>query len=97
MLDNATNNLLRALKRDMLKKDGRVDRQKLRKDGYSERLLDRLEQAWSSFVLPQPHEFGNRNVEQRGGLFRQGQSVGIGKPKGAPSPTLLRRSRWSTS
>ncbi|PYJ06664.1 MAG: phosphopyruvate hydratase [Verrucomicrobia bacterium] len=41
----ATNNLLRALKRDMLKKDGRVDREKLRKDGYSDRLLDRLEQA----------------------------------------------------
>jgi len=45
LLDHATNNLLRALKRDMLKKDGRVDRNKLRKDGYSERLLDRLEQA----------------------------------------------------
>lgn len=45
LLDHATNNLLRALKRDMVKKDGRVDRDKLRKDGYSERLLDRLEQA----------------------------------------------------
>jgi hypothetical protein len=45
LLDHATNNLLQALKRDMLKKDGRVDRQKLRKDGYSERLLERLEQA----------------------------------------------------
>ena len=45
LLDHATNNLLRALKRDMLKKDGRVDRSKLRKDGYSDRLLDRLEQA----------------------------------------------------
>jgi len=45
LLDHATNNLLRALKRDMLKKDGRVDREKLRKDGYSDRLLDRLEQA----------------------------------------------------
>jgi hypothetical protein len=45
LLDYATNNLLRALKRDMLKTDGRVDREKLRKDGYSDRLLDRLERA----------------------------------------------------
>ncbi len=45
LLDHATNNLLRALKRDMLKKEGHVDRTKLRKDGYSDRLLDRLEQA----------------------------------------------------
>ena len=45
LLDQATNNLLRALKHDMVKTDGRVDREKLRKDGYSDRLLDRLEQA----------------------------------------------------
>lgn len=45
LLDHATNNLLRALKRDMLKKDGRVDRSKLRKNGYSDRFLDRLDQA----------------------------------------------------
>ena len=45
LLDHATNNLLRALKRDMVKTEGRVDREKLRKDGYSERLLDRLERA----------------------------------------------------
>jgi hypothetical protein len=45
LLDHATNNLLRALKADMLKKDGRVDRAKLRKDGYSERLIERLDQA----------------------------------------------------
>ena len=45
LLDHATNNLLRALKRDMLKKDGCVDREKLQKDGYSDRLLARLEQA----------------------------------------------------
>lgn len=45
LLDHATNNLLRALKGDMLKKEGRVERSKLRKDGYSDRLLDRLEQA----------------------------------------------------
>jgi len=45
LLDHATNNLLRALKRDMLKKGGRVDREKLRKEGYSDRLLARLEQA----------------------------------------------------
>ena len=45
LLDYATNNLLRGLKRDMEKKDGRVDYDKLRKDGYSERLLAKLEQA----------------------------------------------------
>jgi len=36
---------LRALKQDMLKKDGCIDYDKLRKDGYSERLLAKLEQA----------------------------------------------------
>jgi hypothetical protein len=45
LLDHATNNLLRALKQDMQKKEGRVDRDKLRKDGYSDRLIARLEQA----------------------------------------------------
>jgi hypothetical protein len=45
LLDHATSNLLRGLKRDMLKKDGRVDRQKLRKEGYSERLIERLDQT----------------------------------------------------
>ena len=45
LLDHATGNLLRGLKGDMLKKDGRVDRQKLRKEGYSERLIERLDQA----------------------------------------------------
>ena len=45
LLDHATNNLLRGLKRDMQKKDGRVNHDKLRKDGYSERLLTKLEQA----------------------------------------------------
>ena len=45
LLDHATNNLLRALKGDMQKKDGRVNSDKLRKDGYSDRLLAKLEQA----------------------------------------------------
>ena len=45
LLDHATNNLLRALKKDMLRKEGRVDSNKLRKDGYSERLIAKLEQA----------------------------------------------------
>ena len=45
LLDHATNNLLRGLKRDMRQKDGRVNYDKLRKDGYSDRLLARLEQA----------------------------------------------------
>ena len=45
LLDHASNNLLRALKQDMLKKDGRIDYDKLRKEGYSERLLAKLEQV----------------------------------------------------
>jgi hypothetical protein len=45
LLDDATNNLARALKRDMLKKNGRIDYEKLRKEGYSERLLAKLEKA----------------------------------------------------
>jgi len=45
LLDHASKNLLRALKRDMLKKEGRIDYDKLRKDGYSERLLAKLENA----------------------------------------------------
>jgi len=45
LLDNATNNLGRTLKRDMLKKYGRIDRSKLRKDGYSDVLLNRPAQA----------------------------------------------------
>jgi len=45
VLDHATNNMLRALKQDMRKQDGRVDYEKLRKDGYSDRLLAKLEQA----------------------------------------------------
>ena len=45
LLDQATNNLARTLKRDMLKKNGRIDYDKLRKEGYSERLLAKLEQA----------------------------------------------------
>lgn len=45
LLDHASKNLLRALKRDMLKKEGRIDYDKLRKDGYSSRLLAKLEDA----------------------------------------------------
>ena len=45
LLDHATNNLLRALKQDMRKKDSHVDYDKLRKDGYSDRLLTRLAMA----------------------------------------------------
>jgi hypothetical protein len=45
LLEHASKNLLRALKRDMLKKEGRIDYDKLRKDGYSERLLTKLENA----------------------------------------------------
>jgi hypothetical protein len=45
VLERATNNLLASLKKDMLAKEGRVDYDKLRKEGYSERLLARLEEA----------------------------------------------------
>jgi hypothetical protein len=45
ILDQATTNLARALKEEMQKKDGRVDYYKLRKDGYSERLLAKLEES----------------------------------------------------
>ena len=45
LLDHATSNLMGTLKRDMLKKNGRIDYEKLRKEGYSQRLLAKLEQA----------------------------------------------------
>lgn len=45
VLDRATNNLLRALKKDMVKKEGRVDSAKLRRDGFSDRLVTKLEAA----------------------------------------------------
>jgi len=43
LLDQATDQLLRAVKARMLKQDGRVDYAKLRKEGYSDRFLARLE------------------------------------------------------
>jgi hypothetical protein len=43
LLDHATDQLLRAVKARMLKKEGRVDYAKLRKEGYSDRFLARLE------------------------------------------------------
>ena len=45
LLDHATNNLLRALKCHIQKKDGGVNYDKLRKDGDGHRLLSRLEQV----------------------------------------------------
>lgn len=45
LLDYATNNLLRALKRDMQRKRGRVNYDKLRREGYSERFLAKLKNA----------------------------------------------------
>jgi len=45
LLDHTANNLLHALKQDMQKKEGRVNYNKLRQDGYSERLIARLKQA----------------------------------------------------
>ena len=45
LLDQATGQLLRAVKQKMIKKQGRVDYSKLRKGGYSERFLAKLEEA----------------------------------------------------
>ncbi len=45
LLDHVTNNLLRAVKQKILKKEGRVDYDKLRKEGYNDRLLARLAAA----------------------------------------------------
>lgn len=45
LLDGATNSLLRAVKEKMQKKQGRVDYAKLRKEGYSDRFLTKVEEA----------------------------------------------------
>jgi len=42
LLDQATGQVLKSIKQKMLKKQGRVDYSKLRKEGYSERFLARL-------------------------------------------------------
>ncbi len=44
-MDHATNNLLRAVKQRIQKREGRVDYDKLRKEGYSERFIAKVEQA----------------------------------------------------
>jgi hypothetical protein len=45
LLDHATNNLLRAVKQRIMKREGQVDYDKLRKEGYSERFIAKVEQA----------------------------------------------------
>lgn len=45
LMDQATDNLLRAVKQKILKKEGRVDYDKLRKEGYSERFIAKVEAA----------------------------------------------------
>ena|SRR5438067_13384600 len=45
VLDQATGNLLRAIKRKMARKQRGLDYTKLRKDGYSDRFLALLEEA----------------------------------------------------
>ena len=45
LLDHGTNNLLRAVKQKIVKKEGRVDYDKLRKEGYSDRFLAKVEAA----------------------------------------------------
>ena len=44
-MDHATNNLLRAVKQRILKREGQVDYDKLRKEGYSERFIAKVEKA----------------------------------------------------
>ena len=46
LLDHATNNLLRALKQDILTKDGRIDYVKFREKGFRRGLIERLRQAF---------------------------------------------------
>lgn len=45
LLDYASKICCGRSKRDLLKQEGRIDYDKLRKDGYSERLLAKLENA----------------------------------------------------
>lgn len=45
LMDQATNNLLRAVKQRIQKREGHVDYDKLRKEGYSERFIAKVEQA----------------------------------------------------
>ena len=45
VLDQATGQLFKAVKQKTVKKQGRADYSKLRKDGYSERFLARLEES----------------------------------------------------
>ena len=45
LVDQATGSLLKAVKQRMIKKQGQVDYPKLRKDGYSDRFLARLDEA----------------------------------------------------
>ncbi|MEO5802065.1 MAG: hypothetical protein ABIR24_00930 [Verrucomicrobiota bacterium] len=45
LLDQATTSLLKAVKQRMLKKQTRVDYAKLRKEGYSDRFLTKLERV----------------------------------------------------
>lgn len=44
-LEEAIGNLVKGLKHDLLKKYGRVNYARLRKDGYSDYLLSRLKRA----------------------------------------------------
>jgi hypothetical protein len=44
-LESAISNLVKALKRDLQKKYGRVDYNQLRKNGFSDHLLSRIRQG----------------------------------------------------
>jgi hypothetical protein len=44
-LDSAINGMVKGLKRDLVKKYGRLNYTKLRKNGFSEVLLSRLQQS----------------------------------------------------
>jgi hypothetical protein len=55
----AGDRLLKAIKDELRKKGEKIDYNKLRRDGYSEAVIERLKELWRSFIFPQPHKFGH--------------------------------------
>ncbi|HEX7578309.1 MAG TPA: hypothetical protein VF430_09765, partial [Verrucomicrobiae bacterium] len=69
---------MRAVKQKIIKKEGRVDYDKLRKEGYSDRFLAKVEVACPlSFIFSQPHKFHHGEVQQRRGPLRVFQGIRI--------------------
>ena len=94
LLDHATNNLLRALKQDMLKKEGRVDYDKLRKDGYSDRLLGKLGTGLNFYSFLRSRINSDTVMSSNGAaLLRQFHGIRISQS----SPTFRAQSAPSAS